>query len=207
MQTFDITSANGIGPYDIYLCDLTFTYCFLIGSGVNIPPTFSYSLPVTFTPPYPVTLPPAIPIPPSITFSEVTSCFIKLVDTATGCEEIFNIYCPSPTPTPTITPTPTPTPTSCKCLTVINWSAGPGTVTYTDCFGVIHYNISVTYGVPLYFCGNNPTTTGKVTASLGPPCINFSCPSKPCPQESVKRFQIGARVNFMNGDGYKFQNQ
>lgn len=91
MQTIEITGATGTGPYDVYLCDITLTYCFLISGATTIPPTVLIELPKTFPNPFP---------PPStnITFGGVNSLIIKLVDLGSGCEKFIPYYCSSPIP-------------------------------------------------------------------------------------------------------------
>jgi len=87
MQSIEITGVDfGSNSYDIYLCDITLTYCFLISSSTSIPPSFYFTLPVTFPNPFP---PPAT----TLTFGETDSLIIKLIDTVTGCEKFIPYYC------------------------------------------------------------------------------------------------------------------
>ena len=37
MQVIEITSLNGYPPYDISICDLTLTYCYVVATGVLQP--------------------------------------------------------------------------------------------------------------------------------------------------------------------------
>lgn len=108
MQEINITGATGTGPYDIYICDLTLTFCDLVSSNETLPYSFlTYGI-----------------------YENATSVIIKLIDSL-GCE-IFHPYsCPvTPTPTPTNTPTPTPTSTpGCHCISFENLSTG---LTETD---------------------------------------------------------------------------
>jgi len=91
VSLIEITGTTGIGPYNIYVCDTTLSYCELISGSTTIPPSVYYL--------------------PSGVFLGVTSLVLKIVDTSSGCE-VFKLYqCPSPTQTPTQTPTPTITPT------------------------------------------------------------------------------------------------
>ena len=65
-----ISGVSGTSQYDVYVCDLTNTYCFLVFSGATIPPSF------TFEPVYPL--------------NNVDSLLVKLID-SNNCE-IFNYY-------------------------------------------------------------------------------------------------------------------
>jgi hypothetical protein len=65
-----ISGVSGTSPYDVYVCDVTNTYCFLISGGTTIPPSF------TFEPVYPL--------------NNVDSLLVKLID-SNNCE-IFNYY-------------------------------------------------------------------------------------------------------------------
>ena len=66
----EISGTTGTSPYDIYLCDITNSYCYLMSGSTSIPPS------VTF-----------IVHPP---LDDVNSLLIKLVD-FNGCE-IFHYY-------------------------------------------------------------------------------------------------------------------
>jgi hypothetical protein len=171
MQIIEITGATGTGPYDIYLCDITLTYCFLISGSTIIPPTVSFELPSSLPNPFP---PPA-----NISFDGAESVIVKLVDTSSGCEKFIYYGCPvSPTPTPTMTPTPTPTPTStCRCLTINNSTMSTGYFYYTDCNGFQTMTYSIPSGITLYYCGSNPVVVSDCTITLGGVCIgNITCP-------------------------------
>ncbi len=170
MQTIEITGATGTGPYDVYLCDITLTYCFLISGSTTIPPTVSFELPSSLPNPFP---PPA-----NISFTGADSVIVKLVDTSSGCEKFIYYGCPvSPTPTPTMTPTPTPTPTStCRCITVSASTITNGVFYYTDCFGVTLAPITVTQNTISYYCGTNPIIVSDCSVTLGSPCVSGSCP-------------------------------
>ena len=65
-----ISGVTGTSPYDVYVCDVTNTYCFLVSGGTTIPPSF------TFKPVYPL--------------NNVDSLLVKLID-SNNCE-IFNYY-------------------------------------------------------------------------------------------------------------------
>jgi hypothetical protein len=106
MQIIDITGATGSGPYDIYICDITLTYCYLVASSITIPPTYSVTLPIEL--------------------EGVFQVGVKLIDSL-GCEAIQVYSCPILPVTPTITPTMTPTMiVECNCLTFDNISFDAG---------------------------------------------------------------------------------
>ena len=89
MQLITITGATGVGPYNIYVCDITLTTCVQVASSTPIPPSYSFYLPNVFV--------------------GVNQVIVKLLDLSDGCE-YFNIYyCNFPSNTPTITPTVTRT--------------------------------------------------------------------------------------------------
>jgi len=67
-----ISSINGTPPYDIYACDITYTFCYLISGSTTIPP------------------PTAIIIPPPL--DSVTELLLKIVD-ANGCEKFIKLEC------------------------------------------------------------------------------------------------------------------
>jgi hypothetical protein len=67
-----LTSVSGLSPYDIYVCDITDTYCFLVYSATTIPPLFSFIVP-----------------PP---LDNVTSLLLKMVD-MNGCENFILLSC------------------------------------------------------------------------------------------------------------------
>jgi hypothetical protein len=81
-----INNITGTAPFEIYICDFTYTYCEYVSTISNI-----VYLPYTFDLP--------------ITFNNVTNYIVKIID-SNGCVSFQNQICPSPT----ITPTPTPTP-------------------------------------------------------------------------------------------------
>jgi len=70
-QIIEISGSTGIGPYDVYLCDTTLNYCFLISGSTSIPPTIQFELPIMF--------------------QGSESVIVKLIDTTTSCEK-FMIY-------------------------------------------------------------------------------------------------------------------
>jgi hypothetical protein len=105
MQVIEITSLNGYPPYDISICDLTLTYCYVVAPGVvSVPPTLE------------------LPIPSQL---EGASQVLVVVTDSIGCEEFLLQSCPGThTPTPTLTPTPTTTRTViCNCISFENTTA------------------------------------------------------------------------------------
>lgn len=154
MQTIEITGATGTGPYDIYVCDSTLTYCVLVGTGINFPPNFLYTLV------YPLDV--------------VSSVIIKLID-SNGCEFLQLYNCPTPTPTPTVTPTPTPTNAQCNCIQFENPTGYPQVFAYTQCDGTFFVS-SINNGTTLYVCGRPPIfAEDGVLFSVGIPCVNGGC--------------------------------
>lgn len=170
MQVIEITGVTGTGPYSIYLCDLSLTYCYLMTGSTSIPPTYTFELPSS--------LPNLNPPPSTISFAGAESVIIKLVDLSNGCENFSIFNCPaSPTPTPTMTPTPTPTPTStCRCITVSASTISNGDFYYTDCLGVTTSVLTIPQNTILYYCGSNPVAVSGCTVSLGGTCVMNSCP-------------------------------
>ena len=65
-----ISGTTGTPPYDVYVCDVTNTYCYLVSGGTYIPSSY------TFDVPYPL--------------DNVNSLLVKLKD-SNSCE-IFNFY-------------------------------------------------------------------------------------------------------------------
>ena len=169
MQLIEISGVTGTGLYDIYLCDITLTYCYLMLPSVTIPPTQSFYLPSS--------LPNIYPPPATISFENADSVIVKIIDVNSGCE-IFKLYTCDlfPTPTPTLTPTPTSTPSNCKCITVTNSTIFTGSFYYTNCSGVTVPPISISPGLTLYFCGSNPVIITSCSATVGSPCVSGVCP-------------------------------
>jgi hypothetical protein len=67
-----INSISGNSPYDIYVCDVTLTYCFLVSGSTTI------------TTPYQFVVPPPL--------DNVVSLILKIVDSL-GCEKILLLSC------------------------------------------------------------------------------------------------------------------
>jgi hypothetical protein len=198
-HTIEITGATGTPPYSVYVCDSTFTYCYVVTGSTMIPPTFIFD----------------VPSPLDV----ASSVIVKIVD-ANGCETFEPYSCPpTPTPTPTITPTPSSTPTDlCYCITITNTGSTIGSFDYTDCNGNVVLNSPADVGITLFVCGSNPTNLSEVTSSVGILCVSGSCPDSeivptptptPTPSfiPSYKIFQMGNKFIFMSGNNYIFQNQ
>ena len=158
MQIIEITSVTGTSPYDIVICDITYTYCYTADTGViSIPPTLYLNL------------------PPELDGSQ--SVIVKIVDSL-GCEEIQFVECPpTPTPTPTLTITPTITPTNanCVCLTFTNPTLSTLGFSYTNCDnGVVSFTINPL--TIIYVCGSNPVYDSGVEVTIGSYCVGNVCP-------------------------------
>ena len=155
MQIIEITSLSGHSPYDITICDITKSYCYVVASGVT-------SAPIT------------VEIPTEL--SGTQELIVVITDSA-GCETFSNYNCFTPTPTPTFTPTPTITPTniSCNCITFTNTGTTIGEFSYIDCDNQ-EINFKINSGTTLYVCGKSPSIiVGDVTYSMGLPCVNNTC--------------------------------
>jgi surface protein len=161
-QQITITGATGIGPYQVQVCDITYTTCVTVTGSTNIPPTFTFDVP-----------------PP---FEDVSSLLVVLTD-STGCDYFEYFGCPptpTPTPTPTLTPTPTPT-YLCYCITAQNTTNQNGYFDYTDCSGNQVTNVLIPSGVTYFTCGIHPTNEINVKTTVGGFCdSNQSCPTPSC---------------------------
>ena len=152
-----ISGITGNPPYDVYVCDITNTYCYLITGSTLIPPTLIFDVP-----------------PP---LEDVNSVLVKITDIS-GCTTFINYSCP-PTPTPSLTPTPTPTPTptnTCLCFEIATTGMTDGYFDYTDCFGVLHKNVFVNNSLVVYFCGQNISNLIEVTYTQTNYCVSNTCP-------------------------------
>ena len=69
LHEITISGTTGTPPYDVFVCDTTNTYCYLVSGGTYIS-TYTFQVP-----------------PP---LNNVNSLLIKLID-STGCE-LFNFY-------------------------------------------------------------------------------------------------------------------
>jgi hypothetical protein len=162
MQVIEITSLTGHSPYDITICDITKSYCYVVASGVT-------SAPIT------------VEIPTELSGTQE---LIVVITDSSGCETFSNYNCFTPTPTPTFTPTPTITPTniSCNCITFTNTGTTIGEFSYIDCDN-LEINFEINFGTTLYVCGKSPSIiVGDVIYSMGLPCVNNTCiPPTPTP--------------------------
>jgi hypothetical protein len=79
-QSIDILTSTGVPPYDVYVCDVTYTFCYVVATGVTLPYQF-------FAPP---------------PLDDVSQLIVKLID-STGCVFFEPFQCPTPTPTPSPT--------------------------------------------------------------------------------------------------------
>lgn len=154
-QQIQISAATGTPPYDVYICDITLTTCYLISGGTTIPPTVEYTL--------------------TGLFENTTPIIVKLVDSQ-GCEFFKVINCPtSPTPTPTNTPTPTPTTTpGCHCISFVNTGVTSSNYSLTQCDGT-ELSSTIGLGYTLYYCGSNPSGDTNVVISIGGVCSGGAC--------------------------------
>ena len=161
MQVIYLNNVTGTGPYDVYVCDETITYCFFVESGVS-------------------TFPLTINLPPFL--QGVRTVIVKVID-SNGCELFYNIPCLLPTPsvtiTPSFTPTPTPTPTSnqqCFCIEFNNVGSGDNIgYEYKNCNGVLIIDV-VPDGEIIQVCGSEPVSYNvKMSYTILGNCISGSC--------------------------------
>jgi len=151
-----LTVSTGTPPYNIFVCDITNTYCY--------PATTFGGGTITFDSPAPL--------------GDTTPVLIKIVDSL-NCET-FEFYQCVPTPTPSLTPTLTPTTTGpciCCCIEVISNNSVSGSFTYTDCFGNVFNDVFVPPYSTVYYCGSNVTNLENVVLNYGSPCVEGSCTS------------------------------
>jgi surface protein len=156
MQVIQITSLTGHSPYDITICDITNTYCYLGVSGAT-------SAPLTIN--IPVEL---------INVEEV----LVVITDSLGCSELQYHNCddPKPSQTPTFTPTPTPTKAPCNCISFENTSGVTLTYNYINCDGEPFYG-TIYSATTLFVCGSNPFADSGVTINISSDiCINDECP-------------------------------
>jgi hypothetical protein len=71
-NVIQITSISGNSPYDIYVCDITLTYCYLVSGSTTI------TTPYQFIVPSPL--------------NNVTSLILKIIDSL-GCEKFVYLTC------------------------------------------------------------------------------------------------------------------
>jgi len=157
MQVVEITSLSGHSPFNISICDITLTYCYVVATGVvSVPPTLELQIPAQL---------------------DGANQVLVVVTDAIGCQEFILQTCPvTPTPTPTITPTPTPTRIIiCNCISFQNTTAGTLKFEFTQCDGKI-FNGAVESGTTLYYCGRLPSAEAGVNIIINDECINNTCP-------------------------------
>lgn len=156
MQTVVISSAVGIPPFQISLCDVTNTYCYIVAVDVTLPVTVN--------------------VPPPIQTAD--TLLIKIKDSH-HCETLQTTTSLSPTPTPTPTLTPSSYITNCNCIAFDNLSGSSNyDISLTLCDGT-SLNSSVYAGSIIYYCGNTPSADPQVNIVIGPVCVSGSCPSPP----------------------------
>jgi surface protein len=156
MQVIQITSLTGHSPYDITICDITNTYCYLGVSGAT-------------------TAPITINIPTELI--NVDEVLVVITDSL-GCSELQYHNCddPKPSQTPTFTPTPTPTKAPCNCISFENTSGVTLTYNYINCDGEPFYG-TIYSATTLFVCGSNPFADSGVTINISSDiCINDECP-------------------------------
>jgi hypothetical protein len=157
MQVVEITSLSGHSPFNISICDITLTYCYVVATGVVVvPPTLELQIPAQL--------------------EGAQQVIVKVVDSI-GCQEIILQSCPTtPTPTPTITPTPTPTKiVVCNCLTFENTTSNTLYFYFTQCDDTILRG-EIQSGTTLYYCGRLPSADVGIDVNIGDMCINNTCP-------------------------------
>jgi hypothetical protein len=155
MQTVDILTLEGHSPYNISICDVTYTNCFLVASDI-------------------VTAPITVNVPSVLT---VANQLIVVVMDSLGCSKIEAINCLTPVPTtsPTTSPTPTPTNISCSCIIFDNPTISDSIIGYIDCNGV-PINTKIAALSTLYICGKSPYADPGIIVTLNNPCVENSCP-------------------------------
>ena len=155
MQVIQITSLTGHSPYDITICDITNTYCYIGAIGVTMVPL-------------------TINIPTELLG---TSELLVVVTDSIGCETFQPFYCPTMTPTVTPTPTPTITPTniSCNCITFVNPTRGVLNYSFINCYGNLQ-SFTIMGHTVLYVCGKSPNIDILGSYTIGEPCIGNTCP-------------------------------
>jgi len=155
MESVVIYSAEGTPPFQISLCDMTNTFCYIVGIDVTT---------------FPVTL----QVPPPL--QNVNQILVSIKD-AYYCNTFQTLSFLTPTPTPTPTPTATPIISDCRCITFDN---SINTLDYdfslklcdgSTLDGVIYS------GTTLYYCGNSPSAEPEVGVTIGTPCSYGTCPT------------------------------
>ena len=176
MKIVEITGLSGNSPYNISICDITLTNCYIVETGViSVPPTLFISLPVQL--------------------EGAQQIIIKVTDSI-GCEDIVLKDCPLPSSTPTPTPTNTQTPTYTPTPT--NTPTNTQTPTYTP----TPTNTPTNTQTPTYT--PTPTNTPTPTTTQTPTNTPTPTPTPTLP-DIVKQFQNGDDFDFQDGDSYDFQ--
>ena len=163
MQVIEITSLNGHSPFDISICDLTLTYCYVVATGVvSVPPTLLLTIPIELY---------------------GANQVLVVVTDSIGCDEFILQSCPgTPTPTPTTTATPTPTMVVvCNCISFENTTSGALNFSLTLCNNVV-LNSVIQSGTILYYCGRLPSAEVGVNIIINEICIDNTC--VPIPSET-----------------------
>jgi len=158
MQVVEITSLTGHSPYNISICDLTLTYCYVVATGVvSVPPTLSLNIPTEL---------------------DGADQVLVVVTDSIGCQEFILQSCPgTPTPTPTLTPTPTITRiVICNCISFENTTSGSLNFHFTQCNDVV-FNGTVQSGTTLYYCGRLPSADVGVNIQINEECVSNTCTS------------------------------
>jgi hypothetical protein len=162
MQIITVTNLVGTPPFDIYICDVSINYCFLVASSVT-------------------TVPIDIELP---SFLSGVDAVVARVYDSERCEEIYLIPCLLPTPSITVTPsfTPTPSVTStkrlypCFCIEFDNSGSGENIgYSYYDCNNVLITDKALD-GDVFTVCGSNPSSDNiKLSFTILGDCPSGSC--------------------------------
>jgi hypothetical protein len=164
MQTIEILSFTGVSPYTITICDTTFSYCYVVATGVT-------STPITVNVP--------------MLLQSASQLILKVTD-ANSCDYFQIKTCVSPTPTPTPTPTPsTSMIVNCNCITFDNlYGTEDYNIGFTQCDGIV-LNTVIYSGTSVYYCGRQPFADPEVNISIGLPCVDNTCPTPEFTQSST----------------------
>ena len=155
MESVVIYSAEGTPPFQISLCDMTNTFCYIVGIDVT-------SFPVTLT------------VPPPL--QNVNQMLVSIKD-AYYCNTFQTLSFLTPTPTPTPTPTATPIISDCRCIVLDN---SMNTLDYDFSLNLCNGSLleGVIYsGTTLYYCGNSPSVEPEVGVTIGDSCSSGTCPT------------------------------
>ena len=166
MQTIEVNYSNGVGPFTIYVCNISLDYCDLIATNVSLPPTYTFDLPPEFL--------------------GTLEVVVKIIDQSTNCED-FNYYqCFTPTPTITLTPTITPSKiVNCNCLKFENTCNTFFNYSYIQCNGQTLNGVMLS-GDTIFACGNTPMADPEIYIEIGDFCVKGSCPEVlPTPTPTV----------------------